>query len=316
MLGCAVLCTALTVPSAGQQAYRQVDWPLPATSEAGTNAPWHFGEVAAVATTREGTLLVLHRGAHPILEFDVEGNFVGSWGEGGISGGKVTQVPPPGRTASGSRYTVVHGPAACFACGGHSIRTDPDGNVWVVDAAAHIVYRFDQDRNIALQLGERGVPGTDRDHFHLPTDVAFGPNGEVYVSDGYGSARVVKFSEAGDYVLEWGERGTGPGEFGLPHNLVVDAEGLVYVTDRDNQRIQVFDPDGAFLAQWQGVGSVSTLYLTDGQKIWAGGTLRNLDGSIALSLPGNVGGHGTTVSPDGSVFVAQLSGVIQRFVPR
>ena len=184
VLACASLCTALAVPSSGQQTYDQVDWPLPATSEAGTAAPWHFGEVAAVSTTREGTVLVLHRGAHPILEFDVDGNFVGSWGEGGISGGKVTQVPPPGRTAAGSRYTVVHGPAACFACGGHSIRTDPDGNVWVVDAAAHIVYRFDQDRNIALQLGESGVPGTDRDHFHLPTDVAFGPNGEIYVPRG------------------------------------------------------------------------------------------------------------------------------------
>ena len=311
-----ILCAASMPPGLCQPTYEEVQWPAPARSVAGTPAPWHFGEVAAVATTKEGRIVVLHRGAHPIMEFDIAGEFVRSWGKSTLSNGKVTQVPPPARTGVGSGYTVVYGPAGCHACGAHSIRVDGEGSVWVVDAGAHIVYKAGRGGEIDLLLGERGVSGTDRGHFNLPTDVAFGPDGEIYVSDGYGSARVVKFSSEGEYLLEWGQRGTGPGEFGLPHNLVADREGRVYVTDRDNQRIQVFDSDGKFLDQWRNVGGVSTLFMTGDQKIWAGGVLRNLDGTVAVSLPGNVGGHGTTVARDGSVFVAQLSGVVQKFVPK
>ena len=283
---------------------------------AGTPASWNWGEVVAVTTTAEGNILVFHRGAHPVMEFDVAGRFIRSWGEGTISEGNVTRIPPESRSPAGSGYTVVYGAAGCHACGAHSIRTDPDGYVWLVDAAAHAVYKTDGQGNVLLQLGERGVSGTDRGHFNLPTDVAFGPGGSIYVSDGYGSARVVKFARDGGFLLEWGTRGTGPGEFGLPHNLVVDVEGRVYVTDRDNQRIQVFDSNGSFIDQWPNVGGVSTLYLTADQRIWAGGILRELDGTIAAELPGDVGGHGTTVAHDGSVFVAQLSGIVQKFVRR
>lgn len=299
-----------------QQGYREVEWPIPATSAAGTPAPWHFGEVAAAATTSDGKILVLHRGAQPVMEFDIAGKFLRSWGEGTISEGKVTGILPEARAPDGSGYTVVYGPAGCHACGAHSIRVDADGNIWLVDAAAHAVYKMDSQGSVLMQLGEKGVAGTDHGHFNLPTDVAVAPDGAVYVSDGYGSARVVKFSSDGKYLLEWGKRGTGPGEFGLPHNLVVDARGRVYVTDRDNQRIQIFDSKGKFLDQWRDVGGVSTLFMTEDQRIWAGGVLRNLDGTVARKLPGDVGGHGTTVAADGSVFVAQLSGVVQKFVGR
>ncbi len=125
---------------------------------------------------------------------------------------------------------------------------------------------------------------------------------------------MVKYSGDGKYLLEWGRRGTGPGEFGLPHNLVVDAQGKVYVTDRDNQRIQVFDPNGKFLDQWKGTGGVSTLFMTKDQHIWAGGVLRNLNGEVVARLPGNPGGHGTAVTESGDVFIAQLSGIVQKFV--
>ncbi len=249
------------------------------------------------------------------MEFDVSGELIGSRGDGSISEGKVTGIAPEDRAPGGSGYTVVYGPAGCYACGAHSIRVDEEGSIWIVDAAAHAVYKTDSDGKVAMQLGEKGVAGTDQSHFNLPTDVAFGPDGAIYVSDGYGSARIVKFSSEGDFLLEWGSRGTGPGEFGLPHNLAVDAEGRIYVTDRDNQRIQVFDSNGGFLDQWEGVGGISTLYMTGDQRIWAGGVLRNLDGTVAARLPGNVGGHGTTVAPDGSVFIAQLSGVVQKFEP-
>ena len=301
--------------ASGQQSYRLVEWPLPATTAAGTPSPWHFGEVAAVATTSQGTILVFHRGASPIMEFDVSGKFLKSHDEISISGGKVTGIAPEDREPGGSGYTAVYGPAACYACGAHSIRVDEQGNIWIVDAAAHAVYKTNASGKLLLQLGEKGVSGTDRSHFNLPTDVAFGPDGAVYVTDGYGSARVVKYSADGDFLLEWGTRGTGPGEFGLPHNLAVDAEGRVYVTDRDNQRVQVFDANGKFLDQWKDVGGISTLYMTADQRLWAGGVLRNLDGTVAVRLPGDPGGHGTTVAPDGSVFVAQLSGIVQKFEP-
>jgi len=313
-LGC-LLGILSACAASGQESYRQVEWPQPATTAAGTPSPWHFGEVAAVATTAQGTILVFHRGASPVMEFDVAGKFLRSLGAVSISAGKVTGLAPENRAPSGSGYTVVYGPAGCHACGAHSIRVDKQGSIWIVDAAAHVVYKTDSDANVLMQLGEKGVSGTDRSHFNLPTDVAFGSDGAIYVSDGYGSARIVKFSSEGDFLLEWGTRGVGPGEFGLPHNLAVDAEGRVYVTDRDNQRIQVFDPNGRFLDQWQGVGGVSTLYMSAGRGLWAGGVLRSLDGTVAVRLPGNVGGHGTTVAPDGSVFVAQLSGTVQKFVP-
>ena len=314
ILACYLAMTSACMEPA-QETFREVQWPLPSTTAAGTPSPWHFGEVVAVATTSRGTILVFHRGALPIMEFDVSGNFIRSLGGVTISGGKVTGIDPENRAPGGSGYTAVYGPAACYSCGAHSIRVDQASHIWIVDATAHAVYKTDSDGNVLLQLGEVGASGTDDGHFNLPTDVAFGPDGAIYVSDGYAGARIVKFSNEGEFLLDWGSRGTGPGEFGLPHNLVVDGEGRVYVTDRDNQRIQVFDSNGNFLEEWAGVGGISTLYMTADQQIWGGGVLRNLDGTVAARLPGNVGGHGTTVAPDGSVFVAQLSGVVQKFEP-
>jgi DNA-binding beta-propeller fold protein YncE len=165
-----------------------------------------------------------------------------------------------------------------------------------------------------MRLGTRGVSGTGPSTFNLPTDVAFAANGDVYVSDGYGSARVVKYSRGGKYLLQWGKRGKGPGEFGLPHNLVTDAQGRVYVTDRDNQRIQVFDANGTFLTQWTGTGGISGLALTKDQRIWTGGVLRDLEGKVLGTLPGTSGAHGVAVTDSGDVYIAQLSGVAQKFV--
>ncbi len=291
------------------------EWPIQAKSVAGTPAgPWNFGQVAAVATTTSGHVLVLHRGAHPLMEFDSSGKFISSWGNGMISQGKVTRYATADRPAGASGYTAVYGPPGCYSCGGHSVRVDPQGNIWIVDATAHVVYKMNQRREVLMQLGTKGVSGGGSDKFNLPTDVAFAPNGDLYVTDGYGSARVVKYSADGKYILQWGKRGTGPGEFGLPHNLVVDAQGKVYVTDRDNQRIQVFDSNGKFLDQWKDTGGVSTLFMTKDQQIWTGGVLRNLKGEVLARLPGNPGGHGTTVTATGDVFISQLSGVVQKFV--
>ena len=300
----------------GGLGYRAVpEWPIQATSASGTPAgPWNFGQVVAVAAEARGHILVLHRGAHPIMEFDSGGTFLRSWGDGLISEGKVVRIAPRDRVAGGSGYTAVYGPAGCYSCGAHSVRVDPEGNIWVVDAGGHVVYKMSPQGEVIMQFGTEGASGTDPNHFNLPTDVAFAPNGDVYVSDGYGNARVVKYSRDGKYLLQWGTRGTGPGEFGLPHNLVVDAHGRVYVTDRDNERIEVFDPNGKFLNQWVDIGGVSALFMTRDQHIWTGRVLRNLTGEALGSLPEGGEGHGTTVTESGDVLVAQLSGKVQKFV--
>ena len=323
-LGCVLLLVCVFVFAQGRSAraqvveYTEVDgWPDPATSAAGTPAAWNFGQVSGVATSANGYILVLHRGAQPIMLFDRGGRFVRAWGDGLFSNGKVGGIAPGDRVAGQSSYTAVYGPAGCHACGAHAVRVDPDGNIWVVDAPGHVVYKMNPQGRVLMELGSKGVSGRSRNTFNLPTDVGFAPNGDLYVSDGYGNARVVKYTADGQYLLEWGSRGPGPGEFGLPHNLVVDAAGRVYVTDRDNQRVQVFTSDGAFLAEWADIGGNSALLMTgtiDEQQIWTGGTLRNLDGEAVATLPGGNGGHGMTQTPDGDVFVAQLAGRVQKFV--
>jgi DNA-binding beta-propeller fold protein YncE len=300
-------------------AYRLVDeWPKPAKSAAGTPAgPWNFIQVPGVAVDASGRVIVLHRGAHPVIEFDGAGNYLRSWGDGLFSFGKVVAIAPADRKGGGSGYSAVYGPAGCDSCGAHAVRADSQGHLWLVDACAHAVYKTNSQGKVLMTLGRKGTPGTGRGEFNLPTDVAFAPNGDVYVSDGYGSARIVKFSGRGQFLLEFGKRGAGPGEFGLPHNLAVDAKGLVYVTDRDNRRIEVFDPQGKFIRQWQTESGVSGVFMTRDQRLWAGATLYNLDGTVAGRLPqGDRGAHGIAVGPAGEVYLALLSGKLQKFVPQ
>jgi DNA-binding beta-propeller fold protein YncE len=296
--------------------YKLVEWPTPPISAAGVPAAWNFIQVSSVAITARGTVLVLHRGAHPVMEFDSNGRFVRSWGDGMFSEGKVAAIPEANWTEDKSHYSAVYGPAGCTACGAHSVRVDPQGNIWVIDAPGHVVYKLNSEGKEIMRLGSKGAPGTGPNNFNMPTDVAFAPNGDVYVSDGYASARVVKYSRDGKYLLQWGTRGKGPGEFGLPHNLVTDAQGRVYVTDRDNQRIEVFDSNGKFLSQWTGTGGISGLFKTKDDRIWTGGILRDLDGKVLgrLSGPGTTGAHGVAATDSGDVYLAQLSGVVQKFV--
>jgi DNA-binding beta-propeller fold protein YncE len=305
----------LSAPGVGEVLpYKLVEWPTPPTSAAGVPGAWNLIQAASVAVTPQGTILVLHRGAHPILEFRSDGTLVRSWGDGLFSEGKVAAIPESYWTADKSHYSAVYGAAGCASCGAHSVRIDPQGNLWLVDAPGHVIYKMNSDGKELMRLGTKGAAGSGPNHFNLPTDVGFGQNGDLYVTDGYGSARVVKYTRDGKYILEWGRRGKGPGEFGLPHNLVIDRQGRVYVTDRDNQRIEVFDADGKFLTQWTNTGGVSGLAITRDQRIWTGGTLRDLDGNVIGSLPGTPGAHGVAVSDSGDVYLAQLTGVVQKFV--
>jgi peptidylamidoglycolate lyase len=222
----------------------------------------------------------------------------------------------------------------------HGLSVDHQGNVWLTDVALHQIFKLDPDGRELLTLGQRGVPGSDRTHFNRPTDVAQGPNGSIYVSDGYRNARVIQFGPAGEFIRQWGQPGSGPGQFNVPHGIAVDSAGRVYVADRGNARIQVFDSAGRFLAIWRGdslgrpwavrVSPDGFIYVVDGGDQPEDGPDRarvlklSATGKIlaAFGAFGNYDGqfvwpHSVAVASDGSVYVGDVATGrrIQKFVP-
>ncbi len=223
----------------------------------------------------------------------------------------------------------------------HGLRVDAHGNVWVTDRALQQVFKFSHDGNLLLTIGTERVAGVDATHFDKPTDIAFASDGSIYVSDGYGNNRVAKFSSDGKFLFDWGHKGQGPGEFDLPHSVAVDAQGNVYVADRSNARIQVFDANGKFLKAWKSpelgrpwsltIGPDNLLYVVDGGDLKPAppdrGQLLKLDlsGKILAkwSRFGNYDGqiywgHDLAVGKDGAVYVGDVyHGMrVQKFVPR
>jgi DNA-binding beta-propeller fold protein YncE len=271
-------------------------------------AGWSFGETASVAIDARQHAYVVHRGAHPIIEFDQKGGFVRAFGD--------------------QLFDRAH-----------SARFDPEGNLWIVDDAAHVVLRLDSEGHVNMVLGRHRKPGDSvtpaklgprgaRDEdilkFNRPTDIAFSPSGDIYVSDGYGNSRIVKFTKDGQFVKAWGSKGTAPGQFDTPHSIAVDRQGRVYVGDRENYRLQVFTADGEFLKQWTHVGAPWGIFITPGfltpdQSLYMcdGYNNRvlklNLDGKI-LGVYGSMGklpgqftfAHNLTVGGDGAIYTAEV----------
>jgi DNA-binding beta-propeller fold protein YncE len=202
-------------------------------------AGWESGFVSWVAVDRKGLIYEIQRGdkADPILVLDREGKVLRSWGKG--------------------EYKTPH-----------SIRIDPAGNVWTVDAAASVVIEYSPlgEKLMTIVVGEQPE---GRGAFNGTTDIAFGPNGRLFIADGYGNARILEYTPNGKRVKQWGKRGTGPGEFHLPHAIQIDEEGTVYVADRENGRIQRFDLDGRFLSEIPHLGRTYSLKL-EGGALWAG----------------------------------------------
>ena len=133
----------------------------------------------------------------------------------------------------------------------HGLTIDVDDNLWLTDVGLHQVFKFDRAGNLLISLGERGLAGNDATHFNMPTDVAVAEDGSIFVSDGYGNSRIVKFSSEGKYLTSWGDRGTEPGQFDVPHSVAIDSKGIVYVADRGNARLQLFDENGQFITEWK-----------------------------------------------------------------
>lgn len=158
----------------------------------------------------------------------------------------------------------------------HHLKFDGEGNVWLADVGLHTVRKYSPDGKLLLSLGTPGVKGEDETHLNMPTDMAVTPSGDIFVSDGYGNNRVVHFDRKGRFVRAWGRKGAGPGEFNLPHAIALDSKGRLYVADRSNARIQVFDQAGTFLEQWRNLLVPWGLWMTPKDELWACGSSPSL----------------------------------------
>jgi peptidylamidoglycolate lyase len=260
--------------------------------------------------------------------------------------GRVWAEPLPSDTIAAPTVWVFDGASgrllrkwgAAFFAMPHGLTVDHRDHVWLVDAALHQVFEFSPDGRLLRTWGERGVTGGDSAHFDQPTDVAIASNGAFYVSDGYRNTRVVRYDPAGRYIGQWGTPGRAPGEFDLPHAIALDRTGRVYVADRSNARVQVFDSAGRFLAEWQGTelgrpysvaiapdGSVFTVdggnqpttppdragatrLTADGKVVERFGRFGNYDGQFRLA-------HDIAIGPDGAVYIVDAWGQrVQKFV--
>jgi DNA-binding beta-propeller fold protein YncE len=159
-----------------------------------------------------------------------------------------------------------------FIGSAHHIKLDRDGNVWIADIGLHVVRKCSPTGEIMLTLGTPGKKGADETHLHAPTDMAITPSGDVFVSDGYGNNRVVHFDAQGKFVKAWGQMGTGPSDFSLPHAIAIDRQGRLYVADRNNIRIQVYDQSGKLLDSWANVIAPWGLWMTASDELWACGS--------------------------------------------
>ncbi len=263
-------------------------------------AGWNFGECSGVAVDQRDQVWVFNRGAHPVIEFAPDGHMIQAWSE------------VPVKSA-------------------HGIRVGPAGHIWLVDVKGHAVLKCTTAGRVLMVIaGPNGGHGDNEslDAFYEPTNVAFAPNGNVFVSDGYQNSRVVKFDADGNHLAHWGRRGTGDGEFNIVHDLCLDTAGRLYVGDRTNRRIEIFDQSGTFLGKWSDVGSPwglcfvdreQAIYMCDGYN----------DRIVKLDLHGKVLGvlsshgkaqgkldfpHSIAVDSAGAIYVAEIkSWRVQKF---
>jgi DNA-binding beta-propeller fold protein YncE len=267
-----------------------------------------MGASASVAFDAKGHLFVLTRGPQPLFEFDGDGKFIRTFGDG--------------------LFTRSHG-----------LRIDKDGNIWATDVGAHLVMKLSPQGQVLLTLGVKGEAGpwdeaAGSRKLNQPNDVAIGANGDIFVAQGHtpgpgGDARVLKFDKSGRFIKSWGGKGKAPGQFDVAHSITFDAQGLLWVTDRENQRIQIFDTNGTFVRELKYAGlpcSVDIgrqyIYMVYG---FAGQILRlDLNGQVLAATgkagtgPGEFGeAHFIAVSPKDELFVADsVNSALLKFVKK
>ena len=256
-----------------------------------------FDSVASVAMNNAGNLLVLQRGPHPFLEFSPEGDLLRAFGDG----------------ASFSRT--------------HGLRLDAEGNMWITDVGLHTVQKLDPNGNVLMTLGTSGAKGAWDEAsgsrlFDQPNETALDSQGNLYVVQGHGvgDPKVLKFNSGGEFIKQWGGKGTGPGEFFAAHSIEIDANDVLFIADRENFRIQRFDTEGAYLGEWTYDAMVCGLYLHDDGFLYMTsgfdgefGKINMEDGSLVgtLGSPGNGVGqfgeaHYLTIDGTGNIFIADV----------
>ena len=259
---------------------------------------WNFGETSGVAVDKQDNVWVFNRGAHPVIQFDKNGNMLQAW----------------------SDMTLVSS---------HGIRVDPQGNIWGIDVKGHRVVKYDTAGKVQMVLGRSPGKNDSSGDFNEPTNIAFAPNGDFFISDGYVNSRVAKFNREGDHLAHWGAKGTGDGEFNLVHDVVLDKSGRLYVADRTNERIQIFDTNGKFLGKWSNIGAPwgldyvereNAIYMCDGVNNRV--VKLNLEGEV-LGVLGSYGktpgkfdfAHSIAVDSTGAIYVAEIRNWrVQKFV--
>lgn len=201
----------------------------------------NWAAVSGMAVDKEQNVWVYTRANPPIQVYDVKGNFVRAWGDDTI------------KTA-------------------HHMKIDQQGNIWLSDIGHHTVMKFTPEGKLLLEIGTRGEKGEDQTHLNMPTDMAITPAGDVFVADGYGNNRIVHFDKYGKFVKAWGKMGVAPGEFSLPHAIAVDSKGKLYVADRNNARVQIFDQSGKLLDVWQNIITPWGFWITAKDEVWVCGS--------------------------------------------
>ena len=204
----------------------------------------NFGEVSGIALNSKGHIFVFNRGSKPLIEFDGNGKFIRTLGDG--------------------IFKSTHG-----------LRIDSKDNIWITDTGLNVVLKLSPEGRVLMVLGRSNKAGEfltqsysstflnyDAPLFNQPTDVAFDSVSDVFVTDGYGNSRIVKFDKNGKFIKTWGRKGNAPGEFNLPHSIAFDSKDLMYIADRENDRIQIFDAEGKFIKEWTHVGDPWAIVLT------------------------------------------------------
>jgi hypothetical protein len=259
---------------------------------------WALGMISTLVASPDGTVYLLQRGskADPIVAVNREGKVLRSWGAG------LFDIP-------------------------HAVRIGLDGTVWTTDSASSMIQQFTPQGKKILEISVGGQPSVQKGRATGTTDIDFIAGGRVFVSDGYGNARILEYSADGRKIAEWGSRGEGQGQLNLPHAITADEDGrLLYVADRENGRVQIFDPEGKYRGEWDDLGKPMSLHLGVQDTMWVGTNLTSgaLNGGWVLKIDRKTGKplgyieageadiHAMTVTPDGDVLIAG-KGVIEWF---
>lgn len=260
-----------------------------------------LGAASSVVWTREDHLILFNRGPNPLMEFDPRGRLLRTWGQGD--------------------YVRPHG-----------MRLDPEGNIWTTDVNGHTVRKMNLDGEVLLTIGKMGQAGEPEEGLlNEPTDLTVNDQGEVFilVGHGRGTPQLLKYDRNGRFLMKWGEPGTGPGQFDTPHSIVVDEEGLIYVADRQNRRIQIFDDEGTYIKEWAYKGLPCGLHFDDDGQLWmvsgfAGEILKLDENGKPVAGTGEPGkglgefgeAHYMTIAPGGVIYVADtIKPDLHKFIP-